>query len=137
MTDDGDEMTEHEREVIEERIEELEDADSRYSTEGVAEDLAVDLDRDGHRERFATAVGMVATGWESLPDAAERRDVDPEDVARALSRYRSREDFDSRLWADRRRDDGEIAADRVEALDDEDNLEDVDALIDDLPDAEE
>lgn len=105
MTDAGDdEMTEREREVIDERIDELEDDDRRYTTEEAADALDIDLD-GGHRERFAEAVGMVATGWESLPEAAERRDVDPADVARALSRYRSREDYDGRLWADRRHDD--------------------------------
>ncbi|ELZ92819.1 hypothetical protein [Haloferax volcanii] len=105
MTDAGDdEMTEREAEIIDGRIEEIEDADRRYSTEEVAEELGVDPD-DDHRRRFATAVGMVATGWESLPEAAERRDVDPADVARALSRYAHRGDYDGRLWADRRRDD--------------------------------
>jgi len=99
-----DEMTEREREVIDDRIEELEDADKRYSTEEAAEAPDIDLD-DGHRRRFIAAVGAVATGYESLPAAAERRDVDPADVARALSRYRSRADYDGRLWADRRRDD--------------------------------
>jgi len=135
MTDAGDdEMTERETEAIDERIEEVEDESRRYSTEEVSEDLGVDLD-DGHRERFAEAVGMVATGWESLPEAAERRDVDPEDVARALSRHQFRSDYDGRLWADRR-DDAEIAAERAEVLDDAGNLEDVDDLLDDLPGGE-
>jgi len=42
---------------------------------------------------------------ESLPEAANRRGVDAEDVARALSRHQHREDYSSRLWADRRSDD--------------------------------
>ncbi|RKS82165.1 hypothetical protein BDK61_1464 [Haloarcula quadrata] len=130
---DNDEMTEREAEVIDERIEEVEDESRRHSTEEVAEELGVDLD-DGHRRRFALAAGMVACGWESLPDAAERRDVDPEDVARALSRHQFPEDYSGRRWAERHCDDVEIAAERAEALDDAGNLEDVDDLIDDLPD---
>ncbi|WP_435180423.1 hypothetical protein [Halorussus sp. AFM4] len=70
---------------------------------------------DGHRERFALAVGMVACGWESLPEAAERRDVNPENVARALSRHAHRADYGGRLWADRRRDDTMDAAEIAEA----------------------
>lgn len=41
MSDD-EEMTE--REVIDERIEEIEDADRRYSTDEVADALGIDLD---------------------------------------------------------------------------------------------
>ena len=130
--DDG-EMTEREAEIIEERIDEIEDEDKHYTTEEAAEELGIDLDRDSHRRRFAVAVGMVACGWESLPEAAERRDVDPADVARALSRHQFPEDYSGRRWAERHRDDAEIAADRAEKLDDEENVEDIDALIDDLP----
>jgi len=100
----ADEMTECEEAAIEERIGELEDADRRHSTEEVAEELDIDLNGDTYRERFALAVGMVATGWDSLPEAAESHDVDPENVARALSRHQFRADYDGRLWADRRDD---------------------------------
>ena len=56
-------------------------------------------------DAFLLAIGAVATGAESLPEAAERRGVDAADVAEALSRYAHRADYDGRLWADRRRDD--------------------------------
>lgn len=56
-------------------------------------------------DAFLLAVGAVATGHESLPEAAEKRDVDAEDVARALSRYAHRSDYDGVLWADRQCDD--------------------------------
>jgi hypothetical protein len=53
-------------------------------------------------DAFLEAVGAVACGYESLPEAADRRGVDAEDVARALSRHQYREDYSDRLWADRR-----------------------------------
>ncbi|WP_139210963.1 DUF7342 family protein [Natrinema salaciae] len=56
-------------------------------------------------DAFLKAVGAVACGYESLPEAADRRGVDAEDVARALSRHQHREDYSGRLWADRRSDD--------------------------------
>lgn len=56
-------------------------------------------------DAFLETVGAVACGYESLPEAANRRGVDAEDVARALSRHQHREDYSSRLWADRRSDD--------------------------------
>lgn len=55
-------------------------------------------------DAFLEAVGAVATGSESLPEAAEDRGVDAADVAEALSRYAYREDYSGRLWTDRRRD---------------------------------
>jgi len=129
MTDDSDETDN----TFEPRsVEEIAEANG-VDVDVVCEGIEAMADDDGHRERFASAVGMVACGWESLPEAAERRDVDPADVARALSRHAHREDYDGRLWADRR-DDAEIAAARAEELDDDENLEDIDALIDDLPD---
>lgn len=56
-------------------------------------------------DAFLEAVGAVTCGYESLPEAADRRGVDAEDVARALSRHQHREDYSSQLWADRRSDD--------------------------------
>jgi len=55
-------------------------------------------------DAFLEAVGAVACGYESLSEAADRRGVDAEDVARALSRHQHREDYSCRLWADRRSD---------------------------------
>lgn len=43
---DDEEMTPREREAIDDRIVELEDESRRYSTEEVAEDLGVNLDRE-------------------------------------------------------------------------------------------
>jgi len=56
-------------------------------------------------DAFLEAIGAVACGYESLPEAADRRGVDAEDVACALSRHQHREDYSGRLWADRRSDD--------------------------------
>jgi hypothetical protein len=55
-------------------------------------------------DAFIEAVGAVACGYESLPEAADRRRVDAKDVARALSHHQHREDYSCRLWADRRSD---------------------------------
>ena len=66
-------------------------------------------------DSFFEAVGAVATGAESLPEAAERRGVDATDVAKALSRYANREDYDGRLWTDRRDEEG-VTPDVDEAI---------------------
>jgi len=55
---------------------------------------------DGAGEAFAAAVGAVAIGKESLPDAAERRDVEAAAVAEALARYRQPEEWERGQWAD-------------------------------------
>lgn len=76
-------------------------ATMRYATE-----KAHMTDAEEPDDAFLLAVGAVATGHESLPEAAEKRDVDAEDVAHALSRHAHRSDYDGVLWADRRRRDG-------------------------------
>lgn len=55
---------------------------------------------DGAGEAFAAAVGAVAIGKASLPDAAERRDVETTAVAEALARYRQPEEWEEGRWAD-------------------------------------
>lgn len=81
-------------------------------------------DNRDERERFAEAVGMVACGWESLPEAAERRGVEPVQVAQALSRHQYRSDYNGLLWADRHRDDmteheRETIDERIDEIEDE------------------
>ena len=51
-------------------------------------------------EGFATAVGAVVIGEESLPEAAERRGVEAAAVAEALARYRLPEAWEGDRWAD-------------------------------------
>lgn len=129
------EMTEREVDVVDDRLDEIEDDAHRYSAEEVAEELGINLDSDDEPDdAFLLAVGAVATGHESLPEAVEKRDVDAEDVARTLSRHAHYADYDGRLWADRRCDDADLAAERTVKIDDGESPKDIDALIDDLPD---
>ena len=55
---------------------------------------------DGAGEASAAAVGAVAIGKASLPDAAEWRDVEAAAVAEALARYRQPEEWEGGRWAD-------------------------------------
>ncbi|MDS0473523.1 hypothetical protein [Natrinema sp. 1APR25-10V2] len=82
---------------------------------------------------------------EDTKTVADWFDLDDADVYRALVYYhdhpremkeveRKREKSLERVQEQTGRDDANLAADRTEALADEENLKDIDDLIDDLPD---
>lgn len=146
--EDG-EMTECEREAIDSRIDEIEDDDRQYSTEEVAEELGIDLDTDddslrvsrdlmgephiaGRRVPVRQLRALVEEGGENAAAVADRFDLNVADVYYALAYYH---DHPREMHAVER--EREVSRERVEKLDDDENLEEADALIDDLPDRDE
>jgi len=138
----GDEMTERER------IDELEDDDRRYTTEEAADALGIDLDTDdsvritrnlmgephiaGRRIPVRQLRALVEEGGENAAAVADRFDLDVADVYYALAYYH---DHPREMHAVER--EREVSRERVEQLEDGENLEEADALIDDLPDRDE
>ena len=71
--------------------------DKELDVEDVLEAITGD---GGEGGSFASAVGVVALGEESLPEAAERRGVDAAAVADALARYKLPGVWESERWGD-------------------------------------
>ncbi|WP_235063439.1 DUF433 domain-containing protein [Candidatus Halobonum tyrrellensis] len=142
------EMTEREAEIIDERIDEIEDVDRQYETEEVAEELGIDLDGDdaarvardlmgephvaGRRIPVRQLRALVEEGGEDAETVADRFDLDIANVYHALAYYHDHPREMHEVERER-----EESRERVEQLDNDENLDDIDVLIDDLPSDEE
>ncbi|MDS0277362.1 DUF433 domain-containing protein [Halomicroarcula sp. S1AR25-4] len=145
----GDEgMTEREEAAIDDRLDEVEDDDRQYSTEEVAEELGIDLDTDddslrasrdlmgephidGRRIPVRQIRALVEEGGEEAAVVADRFDLDVADVYHALAYYHDHPREMREVERER-----EVSRERVERMDNDENLEEADGLIDDRPDGD-
>jgi len=143
---DDEEMTEREREAIDSRIDEIEDDNHHYSTEEAADHLGIDLDTNddriahdlmgephiaGRRIPIRQVRALVEEGGEDATAVADRFDVDVADVYHALAYYHDHPREMHEIKRER-----EVSRERIEQFEDDENLEEADELIDDLPDGD-